>query len=297
MFFIYSPKYQVDLGSHPFRTEKYRLVHDALIKQGFMRESGFIEPEPATIEDLLLVHTRKYIDDLKNLCWTPRTLRSELPLTREIVEAFILSAGGTILTARKALEKRKAIHIGGGWHHAFPDHGEGFCYLNDVAIAIRKLQKEGKIQKAMIIDCDLHQGNGNARIFQSDKNVFTFSIHQENLYPVKEKSDLDIGLPDFAGDEEYLGVLRKHIPKILKVHQPDLVIYVAGADPYKEDQLGTLQLTMEGLKQRDRFIFQQCKGNEVPVGVVLAGGYASKLQDTVQIHLNTCKELLDTLAS
>ena len=285
--FIYSDQYVVDIGEHVFPVEKYRLVRDRL-KECY-KEIKFLEPSLPTDEELLLVHTPAYLEDLKSLLWTGGTLRSELPLTREIVNAYLLGAGGTILTCRMALDNSIACHIGGGFHHAFPEHAEGFCYINDVAVGIRKMQKEERIQKAAVIDCDLHQGNGTARIFSEDPTVFTFSIHQENLYPIKEKSDLDIGLPDYTGDEEYLTHLQKHVPTILDNHLPELVVYVSGADPYQEDQLGSLRLTIEGLKSRDEFILKECRKRGIPTAITLAGGYALDTRDTVEIHLNTCR--------
>ena len=296
MYFIYSEDYIVDIGPHVFPTIKYKLIHDRLLSShpALAGEEDFIKPTVPPLEDILLVHTKEYIDDFVNLIYSTRVTSSELPITKEIVNAYLLAAGGTILTLETALKRSFALHIGGGWHHAFPDHAEGFCYLNDIAIAIKKLKKQGLIKKAAVIDCDLHQGNGTAKIFETDKDVFTFSIHQEHLYPIKQKSNLDIGLPDFTGDDEYLEHLKQNVPYILDTHKPDIVVYVAGADPYKEDQLGSLLLTKEGLRQRDRLIFEECKKRNIPVGTVLAGGYASRIEDTVNIHLATCEEMRRT---
>lgn len=290
--FVYSPKYDVDAGGHVFPFRKYKLIRARLVEEGLVDGDEFIEPGAPPDEDLLLVHTEAYLDDLRTLRWTMRTMRSELPLTHEIVQGFVIGAGGTTLAGREALSRGMAVHVGGGLHHAFPDHGEGFCYINDIAVGVRKLQKENLIEKAAVIDCDLHQGNGTAVIFQEDPSVFTFSIHQENLYPIKERSDLDIGLPDFAGDDEYLPHLTENVPRILEEHKPDIVVYAAGADPYKGDKLGTLQLTIDGLKQRDEIVLGECKKRGIPGVVVLAGGYAWDTKDTVEIHLNTCKVAL-----
>ncbi|TET93262.1 histone deacetylase, partial [Candidatus Aerophobetes bacterium] len=227
--------------------------------------------------------------DLENLSFSPRTMFSEIPLTREITEAYKLFAGGTILAGQKALEKGMAIHLGGGFHHAFPSRGEGFCYINDVAVSIRRLKRDKLIEKALIVDCDLHQGNGTAFIFQEDRSVFTFSIHQENLYPVKEKSDLDIGLPDFTGDEEYLAKLSSTLLQIWQNFEPDVVYYLAGADPYEDDQLGQLKLTKAGLKKRDNWVISKCLEKKVPLVILLAGGYAFRVEDTVDIHCHTCR--------
>lgn len=221
---------------------------------------------------------------------------SELPISKEIVNLFILAAGGTILACRKALESKWAVHIGGGFHHAFPSHAEGFCYVNDLAVGIRVVQREGLIRKAAVIDCDLHQGNGTAVIFRDDDAVFTFSIHQRDLYPIKQQSDVDIHLPDGVSDEEYLDRLRRAIPAILDDFKPELVLYQAGADPYEGDQLGNLKLTLAGLRKRDDYIFTECRQRRIPVAVTLGGGYAYHTEDTVQIHYNTCRVARELLS-
>jgi len=293
--FVYSSGYYADIGQHVFPLEKYRLIKERLIREGLLEEEDFLEPEPATLEDLLLVHTPEYMQDLFSLRWTHRTLYSELPLTEEIVRAFTLAAGGTILACQKALELKIGFNIGGGFHHAFPDHAEGFCYINDIAVGVARMKKDGKIKKGAVVDCDLHQGNGTAVIFQKDPTVFTFSIHQENLYPIKQRSDLDIGLPDFTNDEAYLGYLSPVVPKILEEHKPDLVVYQAGADPYERDQLGSLKLTLEGLKQRDEFVINECMKRDIPLAIVLGGGYAFNTLDTVTIHFQTSLSALEAL--
>jgi acetoin utilization deacetylase AcuC-like enzyme len=295
MRFVYSDRYHFNIGVHVFPTDKYKMVKESLLTQNLAQESDFFEPPEPSIDDVRLVHTREYIDDLLNLRWTARTVRSELPLTWEIVFGFLLHSSGTILACRFALEDGIAMHIGGGFHHAFADHGEGFCYINDIAVAIRKLQSEGKIERVAVIDCDLHQGNGTARIFEDEPRVFTFSIHQEHLYPIKERSNWDIGLDDETGDEEYNRNLQEAVPKILSEHKPQLVIYVAGADPYINDQLGTLRLTKRGLALRDRIVIGNCHRSGIPVVPVLAGGYALKTEDTVEIHVNTARECLRAL--
>lgn len=291
--FVYSPKYDVDAGGHVFPFRKYKLIRERLVEEGLVREEEFLEPEAPPDEDLLLVHTQAYLDDLRALRWTARTIRSELPLTHEIVEGFVIAAQGTAVAGKEALNRGMSVHLGGGLHHAFPDHGEGFCYINDIGVGVRRLEKDSLIEKAAVIDCDLHQGNGTAVIFQNDPSVFTFSIHQENLYPIKERSDLDIGLSDFAGDDQYLPHLIENVPRILDEQKPDLAVYAAGADPYKGDKLGTLQLTIEGLRNRDEIVLGECKKRGIPAVVVLAGGYAWDTKDTVEIHLNTCKVALD----
>ncbi|KPL12325.1 hypothetical protein AMJ85_01170 [candidate division BRC1 bacterium SM23_51] len=291
---VYTEAYVVDIGPHVFPVVKYPLVVDQLVEQCGVRRDEFVEPVRPTREQLLLVHTPEYLDDLTLIRWTHRTVSSELPLTSEIVEAYILAAGGTIVAAREAVERRGfGIHVGGGFHHTFADHAEGFCYINDIAVAIRVLQKEERIKRAAVVDCDLHQGNGTAHIFLGDPSVFTFSIHQENNYPVKQRSDVDIGLRDGATDQEYLEAMATVIPSRLDEFAPDLVIYVAGADPYKDDMLGGLALTKEGLARRDDLVINYCAERSIPIASVLAGGYAANTDDTIEIHAATCHKMLE----
>ena len=287
--FIYSPHYYCDIGAHVFPTAKFRLLRDRLSKDRDIPPKAFLAPEPCAAEDAGLVHTPAYLEDLLALRFTPRTAASELPISQEIVNAYFLAAGGTILACEKALEGGLAMNLTGGFHHAFPDHAEGFCYLNDVAIAIRKMQQSGRVTRAAVIDCDLHQGNGTAFIFQESPSVFTFSIHQENLYPIKQQSDLDIALEDGVGDDEYLDRLREHVPRILEEHRPELALYLAGADPYEDDQLGDLKLTIEGLRRRDELVVETCAERSIPLAAVLAGGYALDTEDTLRIHHGTCR--------
>ena len=292
--FIFSEKYYADIGVHVFPVKKYLLIRQKLVAEGIIIEQDIIEPKVASVNDLRLVHTQKYIGDLLGLRWTPSIMRSELPISQEIVDAYLLATSGTILAAERAMEDGIAVNIGGGFHHAFPDHAEGFCYLNDIAIAIRRLQQEKTIRKAAVVDCDLHQGNGTAYIFQNDPSVFTFSIHQENNYPLKQRSDLDIGLDDYTDDDEYMRHIQRVVPQILDEFQPDFLLYAAGADPYIDDQLGGLSLSIDGLKQRDKFVIGECIERGIPIAIVLAGGYAVKTEDTVQIHCNTCKIALES---
>lgn len=295
MRFVYSPRYELNIGAHVFPTDKYRLVHQRLLESGLARAEDFSEPPEPDPDDIRLVHIPAYVDDLLNLRWSSRTVRSELPLSQEIVDGFLLHASGTILACRLGLEDGAAMHIGGGFHHAFADHGEGFCYINDIAVGIRKMLAEKRIERAAVIDCDLHQGNGTARIFHEEPAVYTFSIHQERLYPIKEESNWDIPLDDETGNEVYLERLGRAIPKILSEHKPELVVYVAGADPYLDDQLGALRLTKRGLALRDRMVIEGCHRRDIPVVPVLAGGYALDTSDTVDIHVNTARECLRVL--
>lgn len=280
----------VDFEDHVFQVQKYRLVYEALIHSGAKREN-FLVPPHAREEDILLVHTPKYLKKLKTGTLShSEILTLELPFSPELLEFAWQVAGGTILTAEKALEEGLAVHIGGGFHHAFPDHGEGFCILNDVAVSLEKLKRDGRVERAMVVDCDLHQGNGTAFIFAKKDYVFTFSLHQMDVYPAqKPPSSLDIGLWSGDGDEKYLTELRSCFPRLYQEFQPDLVFYLAGADPYEKDQLGGLRMTIEGLKERDRIVIGEARRLHIPVAVLLAGGYATDVMDTVSIHLNTIK--------
>jgi acetoin utilization deacetylase AcuC-like enzyme len=204
------------------------------------------------------------------------------------VDAVWLAAGGSILAAQCALRDGFGANLGGGFHHAYPDHGEGFCAIHDVAVAIRRLQADGAIRKAIVVDTDVHHGNGTAAIFSGDASVFTISIHQENNYPGhKPPSNIDLHMMDRVDDDEYLGALLPAVQKALDEFRPQLLFYVGGADPFCEDQLGGLSLTTKGLKERDRRVFQEARRRGIPVATALAGGYARRVEDTVRIHVNT----------
>jgi acetoin utilization deacetylase AcuC-like enzyme len=238
------------------------------------------------------VHTSEYLRKIAEdgLSYAER-MTLEVPFSTALRDAMWLCAGGTTMTCRLALEHGAAAHLGGGFHHAFPDHGEGFCLINDVAIAVRVLQREKVITRALIIDLDLHHGNGTAAAFGGDETVFTFSMHQEHNYPAwKPPSDLDVGLADGTGDAAYLDLLGKHLPGTVSDNRFDLAVYLAGADPYEQDQLGGLALTREGLRTRDAFVLDTLREAGVPVAVTLAGGYAIDPDDTVEIHCATVRE-------
>jgi acetoin utilization deacetylase AcuC-like enzyme len=313
---IYSDDYFLPIGAHVFPAEKYRRVHDQLIHNGVAEASDFLTPQPASDQDILLVHTPLYVQKLKTGTLSPREEQEmEIPYSLELVRAFWLAAGGSILAAQNALKDRVAINIGGGFHHAFPDHGEGFCMIHDVAVAIRRLQRDEKIRTAMTVDCDVHHGNGTAAIFAGARppseplpstspsaipasagksrhaqggDVFTISLHQHNNYPAsKPPSSIDVDLPDGIGDDDYLAWLDNALSSGLRQFEPDLICYVAGADPYREDQLGGLALTLEGLKKRDELVFRVAQARNIPVMVTYAGGYARRVEDTVTIHCNT----------
>jgi len=294
---VYSEQYDLNLGEHVFPSKKFRWLHDRLIRSRFAQPADFVEPVPATDEEVALVHTAEWVTKLRTGTLTYQDiLRLEIPYSKQMVEAFWLAAGGTTLAARLALEMGVGYNIGGGFHHGFPGHGEGFCAINDIAIAIRCLQRDGLIRRAMVVDCDVHHGNGTAAIFAGDLSVFTFSIHQFNNYPTeKPPSSLDIHLADGIGDAEYLHRLGNGYRAALTMFKPELVIYAAGADPYKEDQLGGLSLTLDGLMERDRLVIFTALSHRVPVAIALAGGYALSAEDTITIHANTAaiaKELV-----
>ncbi len=289
--FVYHSEYwMLDVGTHVFPIKKYRTLYEKLLLLG-ARKEDFFTPEPASDESVLLVHSPRYVKKLKTASLSSAEIAMiELPFSLELVRFAWLMVGGTILTARLALERGLAIHLGGGFHHAFHDHGEGFCVLNDVAIAVETLRKEGAVRRVMVVDCDLHQGNGTAHILADKGHAFTFSIHQMDLYPSnKPSSSVDVGLWSGDGDREYLAALRSHFPRLYLEYSPDLVIYLAGADPFEKDQLGGLRLTKEGLRKRDLIVLTEARRIRIPVAVVLAGGYAAEMGDTVAVHLNTIR--------
>ncbi|MGB0035083.1 MAG: histone deacetylase [Candidatus Acidiferrales bacterium] len=286
---IYDDRYDLHLGPHVFPSQKYRLVYERLLAEGIAEPQDILSPEPATDEDVLRVHSQEYFYKLKTgtLSHTD-IMRLEIPYSKELMDACWLAAGGSILAGRRALADGWAASIGGGFHHAYPDHGEGFCVLHDVAIAIRRLQFDRAIETAMIVDTDVHQGNGTAAIFGGDGTVFTISIHQESNYPFpKPPSTIDIDLPDGIGDADYLAILERHLHRAFDEFSPQILFYIGGADPYCEDQLGGLALTVEGLARRDRLVFDYARRHQVPVAITLAGGYARHIEDTVKIHIGT----------
>lgn len=291
-------EYEVELGEHVYPTEKYRLLRRRLAENGLLPEEiRLMAPEPAPEADLARVHTEAYLEKVRTGRFTRQEeLRLEVPFSRQLRRAMLLACGGTTLASRRALEEGLAVHLGGGFHHAFPDHGEGFCLLNDVAVAVRALQAEGRIGAAAVVDCDVHQGNGTAEIFRDEPAVFTLSLHQDRLYPAaRPASDLDVALPDRIGDDRYLERLDAALPRALEEPEPDLVAYLAGADPYRGDQLGGLGLTLEGLRRRDRRVLGATAERGTATVVVLAGGYATRVRETVSIHAATVEEALRAL--
>jgi len=295
---FYSPFYYADIGeNHVFPIKKFELVRDRLLKDGTLQSCEITEPQPAKIEDVLLVHTEDYITRLRNGTLTTREIRRlGLPWSKSLVRRSFLACSGTINAARHALKNGVASNLAGGTHHAFPDRGEGFCVLNDIAITVRVLQKENLAKKILIVDCDVHQGNGTAFIFKNEADVFTFSMHGAKNYPLfKEKSTLDIELPDKTGDAEFLETLSKALPRIF-LHNPDLVFYLGGADPFEKDKLGRLGLTIEGLQQRDEMVLSFAKNKKIPIVTTMSGGYAQDINDTVEIHCNTIRSVKKVFA-
>lgn len=294
---VYHDGYDLNFGSHVFPTQKYRLIRRKLLDDYIAELSDFLQPTPATAEQLLLVHTEEWVKKLETGTLTYHDIvKLEVPYSRLMVEAFFLAAGGTILAARRALESGIGFNIGGGFHHAFAGHGEGFCAVNDVAVAIRVLQREQAIRTALVIDCDVHHGNGTASVFAGDTSVFTISLHQFNNYPAeKPSSTIDVHLKDDTRDHEYLERLQDVYGVAVDGFRPDLVVYVAGSDAFYDDQLGGLSLTKEGLRERDSVVFTIARRHMIPVAVTLAGGYAHNLTDTVELHVNTVLAARDAL--
>jgi Deacetylases, including yeast histone deacetylase and acetoin utilization protein len=316
---IYSDEYYLPIGPHVFPAQKYRFVHQQLLHDGTAQLTDFVQPDFADDDDILLVHTAEYVRKLKTGTLSDIEIaQMEVPYSRELIKTVWLATGGSILAAELALQHGASINIGGGFHHAYPDHGEGFCIIHDVAVAIKALHKKGKLRRAMTVDCDVHHGNGTAAIFPpktdtphpmvvpgieetlrgaigqshnssaAEPQVFTISLHQQNNYPmIKPPSSIDVNLPDGTNDEQYLACLEKALTAAFRQFEPELLCYLAGADPYRDDQLGGLALTVEGLQKRDELVLRFARDHSIPVMITLAGGYARHVEDTVRIHCNT----------
>jgi len=274
---------------HHFPIEKYPLLRQRVIETNLVEPAKMIIPPPATTTELLLVHQADYLEKVFHGYLSEREIRRiGFPWSPQMVERARRSVGGTISACRSALNEGIAANLAGGTHHAYPDHGEGYCVFNDVAVAARVMQREGRVHKVVIIDCDVHQGNGSAAIFQGDESVFTFSIHGAKNFPFhKETSSLDIALPDGTGDEAYLEALEPGIEETIERSEADLAIYVSGADPFSGDRLGHMALSKDGLIRRDRLVLSMCWQAGLPVAITMAGGYAKAVEDTVDIHFNT----------
>ena len=287
-----SAKYTFPLPSgHRFPISKYALLRQRVIEDGIVPPECVHDPASASREDLLLVHSPDYVDRFSTGVLTREEARRlGFPWSPALVERSYRAAGGTVEAAACALEEGIAMNLAGGTHHAFPSRGEGFCVFNDVAIAARALQRDGRISRAAIVDLDVHQGNGTNDIFAGDPRVFTFSMHGRRNYPFhKVPGSLDLELEDHTGDDEYLELLAEALPRVLDQSKPDLVFYLAGADPYVGDRLGRLSLTFGGLARRDAFVLEQCREVGLPVVVTIAGGYAEPITDTVAIHATTAR--------
>jgi acetoin utilization deacetylase AcuC-like enzyme len=276
---------------HRFPMQKYRLLREQITAEGIIPARNLIVPEAATDEQLALVHDTDYIRKVKTGLLSEREIRRlGFPWSPELVERSRRSVGGTINACRAALDEGIAVNLAGGTHHAFPDFGAGFCVFNDVAAAARVMLAEERVQRVVVIDCDVHQGDGTAAIFADDEHVFTFSIHGARNFPFrKQQSDLDIALDDNTGDEDYLAALKTGVNYAVELAGADLAVYLAGADPYSGDKLGRLDVSKMGLAERDRFVLATCHENKLPVAVVMSGGYARDLRDIVEIHAETIR--------
>ena len=288
---FYTPRYYADIGQgHIFPIRKFELVRDKLLAEGTLHPEEIVEPDPAPLEDVLLVHTEDYVSRLCSGDLTQKEVRRlGLPWSESLVRRSFYAVGGTLAAAAVSLTDGYSSNLAGGTHHSFSDRGEGFCVLNDVAVAIRTMCARQLIQRAAIVDCDVHQGNGTATIFAGDANTFTFSMHGANNYPLfKAHSTLDVELPDGTSDAAYMETLASHLPQVFQ-SEPDIVFYLAGADPYRGDKLGRLALSIDGLRERDALVLRECYEREIPTVTVMSGGYGNDINDTIEIHCNTIR--------
>lgn len=296
---FYTPRYYADIGDgHVFPIRKFELVRDRLLTEGTLDPTELVEPAPAALEDVLLVHTEDYVSRLCTGTLTPKEIRRlGLPWSESLVRRSFYATGGTLAATQVALAEGYSSNLAGGTHHSFADRGEGFCVLNDVAIAIRAMRARKRLLRVAIVDCDVHQGNGTATIFSDDEDTFTFSIHGANNYPLfKAQSTLDVELPDGTSDDEYLETLATNLPRVF-AHEPEIVFYLAGADPYVGDKLGRLAVSIDGLRERDAYVLRECYERELPIVTVMSGGYGKDINDTIEIHCNTIrvvKEVFET---
>jgi acetoin utilization deacetylase AcuC-like enzyme len=296
---FYSDTFVLPLPEHHrFPITKYRLLRERIVSEGFLREQDMSVPDAIPWDSLRLVHDADYVEQVaRGTLPAVAQRRIGFPWSAMMVERSRRSVGATLAAAREALDgarRRQAgvsANLAGGTHHAFRDRGEGYCVFNDVAVAATVLLREGAVARIAVVDCDVHQGNGTASIFSDEPAVFTFSMHGAHNFPFrKEASDLDVTFEDGAGDDQYLAALGEHLPRVLDAHRPDLVFYLAGADPYEGDRLGRLKLTIGGLQRRDRLVFDTCRARGLPVAVAMSGGYAPDINAIVSIHANTIAE-------
>lgn len=282
---------------HRFPMLKYELLPQQLLHEGIAQKNDFFEPESAPIETVLKIHTKEYVSDLMLLTLDPKAVRKiGFPLSKELVERELRITQGTILGSEKAFETKVAFNIAGGTHHAYSNRGEAFCLLNDQAIAAQHLLDKKKVKKVLIIDLDVHQGNGTAEIFHKNDKVFTFSTHGKSNYPFrKEISDLDIGFDDNTSDDEFLKTISTFIPKVIEQQKPDFIFYLAGVDILASDKLGKLGCTIGGCKKRDEIVFQNCDRYQIPVQVSMGGGYSPDIKTIIDAHSNTYRAAKDIL--
>jgi acetoin utilization deacetylase AcuC-like enzyme len=290
---FHSNQYVIELpDNHKFPIVKYAMIRERLVAEGTLAEECIFEPALAGRDEILMVHTADYHDRfMAGQLTTSELRRLGLPWSEALVRRSRFSVAGTMAAARQALKAGISANLGGGTHHAFADHGEGFCVFNDIAIAINLLRAEGAIRRAAVIDCDVHQGNGTAAIFAEEPEVFTLSLHGEKNYPlIKQQSTLDVAFADGAEDEEYLQALQQSLAPVLKGFRPEIIFYQAGVDPLRQDRLGRLALSHEGLLQRDEMIFRACQEFSIPCVATLGGGYGKQVEDTVEAHCNTIRK-------
>ena len=286
-----SARYTAPMGNHSYPMDKYRLVPERLLAEGILTPDVIVEPQPIAPGDILRVHTPAYVHAFINGTLERKAmLRLGLPWSQELVHRAFAVIGGTLGAARAALRDGIAANLAGGTHHAFADHGEGYCVFNDLVIVLRRLRADGCISRALIIDLDAHQGNGTAALCQTDPDTFTFSMHGENNYPAhKEQSSWDIALPDGTTDEQYLGLLEESLPVLLQQARPDLILYQAGVDVLRGDRFGKLALSMAGVGERDRFVYAFARRAGIPLVVTLGGGYARDINRIVTAHCQTVR--------
>ena len=286
----YSPIYKYELpDGHRFPMIKYELIPEQLLYEGTVKEDQFFHPDPVSEEIILRTHDQEYWEKLKRLTLSPKEIRKiGFPLSEKLVRRGTHIANGTIDCAKFAFEHGVAMNVAGGTHHSFTYKGEGFCLLNDIAIASNYLLDQDLAQQILVVDLDVHQGNGTAQIFQDDARVFTFSMHGEKNYPLKkEQSDLDIGLADGCTDEVYLPILREQLPRLIDLVEPDFIFYLSGVDVLATDKLGRLGMSIAGCKERDRIVLEHCHRNQIPVAISMGGGYSSRIAHIVEAHANT----------
>lgn len=292
----FHPTYQHPLPEgHRFPMLKYELLPQQLLLEGVVTLADFFEPAICSLEHVLAVHKQEYVDDLLNLTLNPKAARKiGFPLSKELVQRELIIAQGTITGAQKSFETKISFNIAGGTHHAFSTHGEAFCLLNDQAIAAQFLLDNNLARKILIIDLDVHQGNGTAEIFQNNPNVFTFSTHGKTNYPFKkETSDLDIAFDDGTNDEKFLKTIGDIIPKLIETEKPDFIFYLAGVDILASDKLGKLGCSIEGCKKRDKLVFELCAKHQIPVQVSMGGGYSADIKIILEAHANTFRAAKD----